>query len=128
MIAPASEFVTQSRTASKWKGLPQNADETEDYEAKPPTPNPYERSARASKSERIASVVIRSAAGDIEQMRVCADLIASTSENGTRFARSLWAELGEDWHAGDWQTRAAVAERIMEHRALVCGVRKMEVG
>lgn len=27
--------MTHGRAASKWKGLPQNADETEDYEAKP---------------------------------------------------------------------------------------------
>lgn len=27
--------MTQSRAASKWKGLPQNGDETRDYEAKP---------------------------------------------------------------------------------------------
>ena len=85
----------------------------------PTVANPHEHARRIDKVQRIASVVIRSAAGDVEQMRQCADLIASTTDNGTRFARSLWSELGEDWHAGDWRTRALVADRIMEHVKLV---------
>ena len=91
-----------------------------------PATNVYERDARNAKVQRIASVVIRSADGDIEQMEQCADLIASTTDNGTRFARSLWAGIGENWHAGDWQTRARVSERIQEHVSLVRGVRKMD--
>lgn len=87
------------------------------------TPNVHERDARNDKVQRIASVVIRSADGDVEQMEQCADLIASTTDNGTRFARTLWAELGEHWHAGDWTTRALVADRIMEHVKLVGAVR-----